>query len=122
MRVMFENVDAYVYFIQMENGPIKIGRAKDPYRRLIDLQVGSPYGLHLLYFFPGGAKSEAETKRTLTNEKIRGEWFWPTARVLREIESEAKLDKKNNWSMDKWNPDIDLKDQRLESIELTEGG
>lgn len=112
---MFEVIDTYIYFIQIENGPIKIGRAKDPYRRLNDLQVESPYQLHLLYFFPGGAKSEADTKIALRDARIRGDWFWPTERIFREIEGEKAVDKKENWSIENWNPKMDFRDNRLNS-------
>jgi len=115
MRVIFESIDAYVYFIQAKDGPIKIGRSKNPHERLIKLQVASPYQLQLLYFFPGGAKSEHATKHTLIDDKVRGEWFWPTSRVFREIDAEKAIDKKHNWSMNEWNPKIDFKDNRLTS-------
>ncbi len=115
MRVMFEIIDTYIYFIQMQNGPIKIGRSVDPYERLTKLQVGSPYELQLLYFFPGGAKSEHAMKYTLIDDKIRGEWFWPTSRVFREIDAEKAIEKKNNWFMEGWNPEVDFKDNRLTS-------
>lgn len=116
---MFENVDGYIYFIQIQNGPIKVGKTKDPHRRLIKLQVACPWQLDLLYFFPGGLKSERATQHALYGEKVRGEWYWPTARIFREIESEKANDKKNNWSMESWDPAVDFKDQRLESTKST---
>lgn len=112
---MFESIDAYIYFIQIKDGPIKIGRSKDPYKRLIELQVACPYELQLLYFFPGGAKSEHATRHVLIENKIRGEWFWPTERVFREIESEKSISKKGNWFMEKRDTEIDFKDNRLNS-------
>lgn len=122
MRVMFEVIDGYIYFVQMETGPIKIGRAKNPHTRLTQLQVGSPYKLNLLFFFPGGAKSENATHTILSNERIRGEWYWPTKRVFLEIQSEEALNKRDKWSMKKYNPKVDFKDNRLESTESTGGG
>jgi hypothetical protein len=116
MRMMFEKIDTYIYFIQMETGPIKIGRARNPYKRLEALQVGLPYTLELLYFFPGGAKSERAIQQSFHDEHIRGEWFWPVAPVFRMIEEAKRTDAKSGWKMEDWNPQRDFKDNRLDKV------
>ena len=79
----------FVYFIRDgRSGPIKIGYAKDPERRLARLQTSSPKALYLL----GAARAELEVERQLHAEfaadRVRGEWF-RTSAALREVIREA---------------------------------
>jgi hypothetical protein len=65
-----------VYVIQAaESGRIKIGVARDPYRRLAELQVGSPEQLELIGVAPGGRKRELELHAELRHDRLHGEWF-----------------------------------------------
>ncbi len=72
---------ARVYFIQAgENGPVKIGRARDPEARRRALQVSNHECLTLLAVSPGLEEPQAEAaERPLHVELIafhvRGEWF-----------------------------------------------
>ena len=52
-----------IYFIQAGDGPIKIGRALQPLRRLGNLQVGNHEILRLLAVDPAGGE-EAEIRET----------------------------------------------------------
>lgn len=117
MRAMFENKTGYIYFIQMDLiGPIKIGIAQDPYRRMAELQVASPYELKMLYFFPSTMKTEREIHNLLSNDNIRGEWFHPTRKVLSEIEEQKTIDKRmEKWNWEEWNPVKDLRDFSIKS-------
>lgn len=48
-----------IYFIQAgRTGPVKIGRARDPFRRLASMDSGSPVPLRLLALMPGDAAEE----------------------------------------------------------------
>lgn len=67
--------DALVYFIQRGKGPIKIGRAADVPRRMMDIQNGNAERLRLLGTVPGGQKMETEMHRRFAAYRIGGEWF-----------------------------------------------
>lgn len=71
-----------IYFIQAGNkkGPIKIGYTKDISKRLTELQVGCPFTLNLLFFFPAKSKKHAQKMESWFHNRwfrrhIRGEWF-----------------------------------------------
>lgn len=69
----------YVYFIQQggAEGPVKIGHATDPVKRLKMLQTGSPYPLALLATF--GVDDMKGQERNLHQQfkhvRMAGEWF-----------------------------------------------
>lgn len=79
----------FVYFIQEgEDGPIKIGWAKDPRRRLASMQSGNPRRLHLL----GAIKTkrrllERELHDRFIEDHLTGEWFSPSSELLALIGS-----------------------------------
>lgn len=64
-----------VYFIQDEDGPIKIGYGSDPIARLRLLQVGNPRELTMLGWFEAPVEVERNLHRRLAAYQIRGEWF-----------------------------------------------
>jgi hypothetical protein len=65
-----------VYFIRCEStGLVKIGKAKDPRRRLAELQVGSASPLVLVAVAPGGQKRERALHAEFWERRKRGEWF-----------------------------------------------
>jgi hypothetical protein len=73
---------AAVYVIgAFEMEPVKIGRAKNPVRRLAEMQVGSPYTLRLFHAFYGRSDVvevlELEAHEILRDLgfHVRGEWF-----------------------------------------------
>jgi len=75
-----------VYFIQCEvTGRIKIGRAKNPRRRLSEVQTGSPTKLRLVGTIPGGRSEELELHAKFTGARLHGEWFIPTSDLLDHI-------------------------------------
>ena len=64
-----------VYLIQAgENGPIKIGRAVDPERRLRGLQCAHYETLTLRRVWPGDWAEEVALHRAFADFRIRGEW------------------------------------------------
>ena len=76
-----------VYFIQAgDGGPIKIGFAIDPKRRLRSLQDGAADGLRLLGTKAGSKKDERLLHQKYKTERIRGEWFCATQSIIDEIE------------------------------------
>jgi hypothetical protein len=77
-----------VYFIQAEHGgPIKIGVTDRPDKRVAQLQIASPHKLVLLRAVPGEMREEKYLHERFTGARLSGEWFKPTAALLRLIES-----------------------------------
>lgn len=65
-----------VYFAQRGgDGPIKIGTARDPARRVAELQVAAPERIWLLTTVPGGRAAEAALHAMFADGHIAGEWF-----------------------------------------------
>lgn len=95
-------MDGWVYFVRAgKRGPIKIGWAVDPERRLKILQIANHKRLRLLGACAGGAWREAELHVRLDEYRIRGEWFRPTPEVLAVIEE--CLGKDDDWdSEQRW--------------------
>lgn len=68
--------DRSVYFIQADNGLIKIGVAAKPHDRLHALRTMSPVGLRLVLAMPGlDAPGEAELHTRFAEHRAHGEWF-----------------------------------------------
>ena len=79
-----------IYFIQSgENGPIKIGITRDVEARLKALQTAHPETLKLLGVRGGDTQDEASWHRRFHRQRLRGEWFRPSTRLLRAIERET---------------------------------
>jgi DNA-binding XRE family transcriptional regulator len=65
-----------VYFIvNASAGTVKIGIAKNPVRRLNELQVGSAERLNLRALVPGGKEVELSFHVRFRKHHLRGEWF-----------------------------------------------
>lgn len=65
-----------IYFIQAaEGGPIKIGYAVDPNKRLVELQRMSPAPLRILVTIEGTRKKEGKIHRHFVHLRQHGEWF-----------------------------------------------
>lgn len=72
----------FIYFIQAgsKKGPVKIGYASSVERRLIELQIGSPFTLSLLFKLPAKSEKHAQALERWFHDRfyrrhIRGEWF-----------------------------------------------
>ena len=73
----------FVYFIQagtQRMGPIKIGYAANPEKRMVELQVGCPFTLTLLFKLPVKSEKHAQKVEAWYHDRfhrkhIRGEWF-----------------------------------------------
>ena len=73
----------YLYAIQHgEGGPVKIGVAKNPAKRLRDLQIGNPVTLNGIAAWRCLPGDEAELHELFGEARLRGEWFWPTHELL----------------------------------------
>lgn len=87
---------SFVYFIQcVSGGPIKIGYAVDPVRRVSHLQSGTFEELKILASIPGSRQQEAALHRKFAAARVRSEWFSPTASLLSliaEVKTSGKLE------------------------------
>lgn len=74
-----------IYFIQAEGlGHIKIGFTDhdDTLQRLVQLQTGSPVPLRLLGTIPGTLNDEKTLHRRFASDRVQGEWFKPSTKLL----------------------------------------
>jgi hypothetical protein len=72
-----------VYFIQIgQSGPIKIGISSNVGQRFTDLSVACPWDLRLLCTKYGTEKDERRLHQRFAADRMRGEWFRPSARLL----------------------------------------
>jgi len=60
------------------DGPVKIGKAKNPKGRVAGMRTGCPMDLKLLTFANWHDSNEKIIHWYLRNSKIRGEWFTPS--------------------------------------------
>jgi hypothetical protein len=75
-----------IYAIQVgDDGPVKIGRGKNPTARLADLQVGSPFPLRLVAQCSWHDQNETIIHHHLRESYMQGEWFEPTEAVLEVV-------------------------------------
>ena len=77
-----------VYFVQgITTGHIKIGRSYNVVSRLANMQTNSSEELNLLGIIKkGGGKLEKDLHRTFSDDRIHGEWFTPSPRLLSYIQ------------------------------------
>lgn len=93
---MKRNYPAYVYIIKRADGCIKIGVAKNPKKRLKQLQTGSNMRLEIAGSFPYKSRMQAFTMERELHERFsifrqEGEWF--TAGLLKKMFNDALLKK-----------------------------
>lgn len=70
------NSKDHLYIIQSDfTGMIKIGRSKDPSKRLKQLQTGNPNKLRLIASFNGQGWKEKILHESLKKFRKEGEWF-----------------------------------------------
>lgn len=78
-----------IYFAQQESrtGPIKIGSAINPKKRLKEIQLTSPNPLVILKIIPGGRGKELGIHYHFQHLHSHGEWFKPEKELLDFIEN-----------------------------------
>lgn len=85
----------FVYFIfSTETERVKIGIARDPWRRLAHLQIGAPEELGLIGFMIAGDARERERSlhERFASIRVRGEWFRLTDELMDCIKNEGSSD------------------------------
>jgi len=79
-------MQGFVYFIQSgDQGPLKIGWAMQPSKRLKELQTGNPQKLRLLSTLAGSLRDEGAWHEWFKAHRITGEWFQPCQCVFNTI-------------------------------------
>lgn len=71
--------DRVVYYAQAEDGLIKIGTSLDPERR------AAKVGGTLLATEPGGWPEERARHEEFDADRVRGEWFRPSGRLMAHV-------------------------------------
>lgn len=67
---------SFIYYIQgSDGGPVKIGRATNPYQRLGEIQVGNPDVLVVRQLLLGWAEGERSRQNEWSRALVRGEWY-----------------------------------------------
>jgi hypothetical protein len=84
----------FVYAIESGDA-VKIGWAGDPFRRLSELNVGSPDDHKLLGYIPATKDQERELHGLCAAHRIRGEWFRKEGPVLFFVESLPPIKPRN---------------------------
>lgn len=74
-----------LYFIGAKEGPIKIGIAMNPAKRLKQLQTAYPHKLEILAILPGGARQECAYHARFAAHRLHGEWFTRCPEIESEI-------------------------------------
>jgi hypothetical protein len=90
----------YTYLVQcVLGGPVKVGTAVDPDKRLVELQTGSPYPLGVLHVLP--CNCEALLHRRFSDWRLCGEWFANEDRLIAEFREVAGI------LRDQWPEDLE---------------
>jgi hypothetical protein len=77
-----------VYFIQARHGgPIKVGIATNPRRRLRELQTAHAHELVIRRMTPGGLDLEQKIHKQFAHLRLRGEWFTSAQELMEFIET-----------------------------------
>lgn len=117
----------FVYFIQSgENGPIKIGVARNIEKRIEDLQIGNPCELHLLCTMPCDSKNHAffrerQLHKIFSKQRIRGEWFENNIKFKNLSENFSDFIHKKFKKKEKhrqWKEDIQEEIEIIENLDL----
>jgi len=85
------DINTQIYFIQSgDEGPIKIGIATDVKQRMKTIDITSPNSLRLLGIMDGDLADEKRLHKKFRCDKVRGEWFKPTERLMRFVQENAR--------------------------------
>lgn len=87
LRANLLAMSRFVYFVQAENGLIKIGLSSKPQARFDDLQANSPLRLTLLNVIKGTFRTERALHTKFKAARQHNEWFSPHPELLAFIEA-----------------------------------
>lgn len=75
-----------VYFLRRPDGAIKIGYTGDIGVRIKELSRQQGCDLQLLAWKPGGRDAEAALHKRFWRDRLDGEWFHPSGRLLAYVD------------------------------------
>ena len=82
--------DQFVYFIEAENGLVKIGNSTNIHKRLTTLKTQSPIKLKLIHSIPckefSGTRIERDLHIYFSKQRSHGEWFKLSKAAKRQIQ------------------------------------
>lgn len=74
---------SHLYLMQAgEDGPVKIGRANDPIRRVAELQPGCAQRINLRAVLPERGSDERGVHKAFRHFRMHGEWFTPATAIF----------------------------------------
>lgn len=86
-----------VYFIQAgDGGPIKIGFASNPLRRLSKMQSDNHERLTILSAIFGNQEDEESIRDQFSHARIHGEWFKPVQQLLDFIRAQTPISREHD--------------------------
>ena len=77
--------EPYIYFVQSEDGYIKIGCTQRLKLRIKAIQACNPLKIKLVGKMKGGYDLEAELHKRFKKYRKRGEWFHPAPELIEYI-------------------------------------
>jgi len=78
----------FIYFIQgKSSGAVKIGYTVDVFKRLKGLQTGYPDTLIIRCCIPGSPDTESGYHEMFKEERLKGEWFKPSEKLMKKIDA-----------------------------------
>lgn len=81
--------DLYLIF-DKESDKLKIGRSKNPYKRLSQLQTANGNSLEILYIKKGLGFMEEDIHLMFSDIREKGEWFKNDSRIIEYFKNELK--------------------------------
>lgn len=77
--------EPYVYFIQIETCPIKIGFTTNLGKRMDNMATTIPGEMRVLWLEPGGRGCEMTWHKRFSAHRIGKEWFRPDIEIMAEL-------------------------------------
>lgn len=115
-----------LYFVKDASGPIKIGRGKDPSKRVSLFQTGNPNDLKLIAAVEGVGYLEPFWHVCFSGFNVRGEWFRPEPALLAAIDAirdgrdwtdHVPMIHHNAWDLGEWQEHmLDALDAYLDTV------
>lgn len=87
----------FIYLIQGADSLYKIGKSKEPKKRISRLEVKLPFDIQVEHLIPSNSYHEAEIHlhERYAHRRIRGEWFDLSTSEVNEIKEIQRLDKQD---------------------------
>jgi hypothetical protein len=104
-----------LYFMRVDEGMVKIGRAINVDKRLSQIQCGCPHEITEVRSLPGRGHEEKEWHEMFAEHRVRGEWYKWTPALERAID---RAGRGRSWRRDIV-PDEAVNDLYLKTFGIT---